>query len=108
MRRRRQAFRLERAAELAERLGKRDAADAEPPTDSGHRLRPTFVCDDAGSRRSSSRPAPRAYTEGTGLEPEPLAKAVIPPSCGLTFRSPILARQIAEAHNSLGPTRLGK
>jgi hypothetical protein len=27
----------------------------------------------AGSRRSSSRPAPRAYTEGTGLEPEPLA-----------------------------------
>jgi hypothetical protein len=31
-------------------------------------------------------------TEGTGLEPEPLTKAVIPPSCGLTFRSAILAR----------------
>jgi hypothetical protein len=31
--------------------------------------------------------------EDTGLEPEPLAKAVIPPSCGPTFPSAILARQ---------------
>jgi hypothetical protein len=43
-----------------------------------------------------------ADTEGTGLEPEPRAKAVIPPSCGPTFPSAILARHVRRSPQLAG------
>lgn len=64
-----------------------------------------------GNRRArdrDGRPDDQCHTEGTGLEPEPLAKAVIPPSCGPTFPSTILARHIPPSPQLAGSSVAGQ